>query len=304
MPEENEGEDEDPTEEITIDDLQEVYEIPLHRNESGQFEYVLPEELARFHDFPSSVSYWISTMWADEGRDTTISYDVRPTNSNLSNARSVIDHSGGKATVRIPKAFVVDRKLNERLDGGSKPTLFVFTPEEKHLQLVLDEPFPELTELNPVDEIISKKGFSPKRDGPNREYLGYRFVLPHRYNRLYGMNAEEGGFGRWSLAIYQNRPVLVLNILEGGNEEEFRNDTLVTRWQAYEAGDVKEGETYTIPQVQMMVPRVLVKALGWEKQEIQLYPEEGRIIIVPDQGTTNSALTTQSRVSESNSSEA
>lgn len=268
----------------TEEEIQEVYELPLKQNRSGQFEYTLPKELAEHHDLPTSVEYTIGTKWGDEGRETSLVYSVHSSGENKTNTRSVIHHPNG-ATVRIPNAFVVERGLDKRLEVDDDPMLFAFSPEKGHLDIVPDTPFEIIDMLETIDQVMSKEdGFSPKQDGWNREHTGFRFVIPSQYNRHYDLDTR--GYGKWSLAIFNGQPALTLTFLED-DEEAYADNPVVTRWQNYEAGDIEDGEAhYLTSQVQLMVPRVFVRALGWEGQPLAIYPEADRIVIAPDSGGT------------------
>lgn len=256
-----------------------VYEIPIRRNKSGQYEYVLPEELVAYHDLSGSAAYWISSKWAAEGRDTSISYSVRPSREKLTNSRSIVEHTGGKATVRFPQTLAVERGFDTRLDQADEPILFIFSPSKGHLEIVPDTPVETISDLATIDQVISKEGFSPKSDGPDRQYTAYRFVVPSQYNRHYGLDTN--GYAKWSLALHNDAPALVVEFLTEPSDRE-KESPLVTRWHNSEAGDVSKGPGYVTNQVQMIVPRVLVTALGWDDQSIKLYPVAGRIIISPD----------------------
>lgn len=264
------------------DTAPEMIEVPLRENSSGQFEYTLPAALMNALEIEDAVEYRVNPRWTDSGRDTTIALDIGPADQKATNTRSVVIHSSDKGTVRLPHFFAEERGLDRRLQDGDEVTVFVFN-EGDHYQLVFDEPFETIEDLDPIDNVVSKTGFSTKQDGPDRQYTGYWLVIPTEFNRHY--NLETSGYGKWSLAVVDDQIALVLEFV-GGEAGEHRGDATFTRWNAYDAGDVDGEEQYLTSQVQMMVPRVLVEALGWAQQNIQLIPEEDRIVITPDQKGT------------------
>jgi len=274
-----------------------LIETPLKENKSGQFEYTVPRDFAAEHGIEDTVLYELTTRWTDAGRPTTIALNVRAFEDKETNTRSAIQHPNG-TTIRLPNYFAAERGLDDRLEAHDESqgedeeppvTLYLFGNSNSDsgaegFQLVFDEPFEEISTLDPVQNVLSMDGFSTKKDGPNHEYTGYRLVMPMEYSREYGLETE--GHARWSLAIYQGRIAVVLEFVDG-DRDEFRSDPTVTLWKAYEAGDVDEEKSYVVPQVQLMVPRVLATSLGWQETGMQVFPEEDRIVFVPDQGGTS-----------------
>lgn len=275
-----------------------IVETPLKENQSGQFEYTVPREFAAKHGIDDSVLYEVTTRWADAGRPTTIALNARSFEGKTSNSRSAIEHPNG-TTIRLPNYFAAERGLDDRLEDsdGSEDetsdednppvTLYLFGDSgdgTDGYHLVFDEPFEDIGSLEPVQKAMSMDGFSTKKGGPNHDYTEYWLVMPMDYSREYGLETE--GHARWSLAVYQDRIAVVLEFIDG-DRDEFRSDPTVTLWRAYEAGDVGDEKSYIVPQVQLMVPRVLATSLGWQETGFQVVPEEDRIVFVRDQGGTS-----------------
>jgi hypothetical protein len=262
--------------------LPDTVEVPIQRasssgSDTGHYNVSLDQDFAEVHGLfhEGAVAYSYELL---EGGELALrgevvdpsereDRDVRP-----SNERSVTRFEGSRAVIRLPTFVLRERGLSELLgrENDSGVVANIESLDRGVIRISTTPPMevPAVGEMELQTETAIKR-LVPVDDGKDMAYTAYRLIPPKDWgSEIYGLGVSDPVAFR----LVQH---------DGALGVELRFD--VTERDTSRPEVSKLLPHSTTDQYRVTFPRFMALALSWPSTSLELFPDDDRIVVLPEE---------------------